>query len=73
MFISYWGCDLASEYEFYWVIVYLLFHFWPFFNILCVYSLSRESIVDVEGTLSATPEKVIRCSQQEVEIIVTKV
>jgi len=40
---------------------------------MCVYSLSRESIVDVEGTLSAAPEKVIKCSQQEVEIIVTKV
>ncbi|XP_065882326.1 aspartate--tRNA ligase, cytoplasmic-like [Dysidea avara] len=34
--------------------------------------LSRESIVDVEGTLSAAPEKVVSCSQQDVEIAVTK-
>ena len=36
-------------------------------------SLSKESIVDVEGMLSAAPEKVVSCSQQDVEIVVTKV
>ena len=38
-----------------------------------LYSLSKESIIDVEGMLSTAPEKVLGCSQQDVEIIVTKV
>ena len=36
-------------------------------------SLSKESIIDVEGMLSTAPEKIVGCSQQDVEIIVTKV
>ena len=32
-----------------------------------------ESVVDVEGCVSAAPEKITGCSQQDVELKVTKV
>lgn len=34
--------------------------------------LNKESIIDVEGTVSAAPDKITGCSQQDVEIAVTK-
>jgi len=37
------------------------------------YSLYLESIVDVEGVVSAAPEKITGCTQQDVELQVTKV
>ena len=40
---------------------------------VCVFSLYLESIVDVEGVVSAAPEKITGCSQQDVELQVTKV
>lgn len=43
--------------------------FFFFFN----FSLYLESIVDVEGVISAAPEKITGCTQQDVEIQVTKV
>ena len=36
-------------------------------------SLYLESVVDVEGTITAAPEKIKACSQQDVELHVTKV
>ncbi len=36
-------------------------------------SLYLESIVDVEGVVSAAPEKITGCTQQDVELQVTKV
>ena len=36
-------------------------------------SVYKESIVDVEGLVSAAPEKITSCSQQDVEIVITKV
>ena len=38
-----------------------------------VYSLYLESVVDVEGVITAAPEKITGCSQQDVELHVTKV
>ena len=38
-----------------------------------VCSLYLESIVDVEGVVSAAPEKITGCTQQDVEIQVSKV
>ena len=40
---------------------------------LCPCSLYKESIVDVEGTVSAAPEKITSCSQEDVEIAISKV
>lgn len=37
------------------------------------YSLYLESIVDIEGVVSTAPEKITGCTQQDVEIQVTKV
>ena len=36
-------------------------------------SIYKESIVDLEGTVSAAPEKITGCSQQDVELVVNKV
>ena len=38
-----------------------------------IYSIYKESIVDVEGLVSAAPETITGCSQQDVELAVTKV
>lgn len=38
-----------------------------------MYSLYLESVVDVEGVVTAAPEKIKGCSQQDVELHVTKV
>ena len=40
---------------------------------LCPCSLYKESIVDVEGTVAAAPEKITSCSQEDVEIVISKV
>ena len=40
-------------------------------SLLC--SLYLESMVDVEGVVSAAPEKITGCTQQDVEVKVTKV
>ena len=40
---------------------------------LCPCSLYKESIVDVEGTVAAAPEKIASCSQEDVEIVISKV
>ena len=46
-----------------------------FCHILCLpcYSLHLESVVDVEGKVTAAPEKITGCTQQEVELQVAKV
>lgn len=36
-------------------------------------SIYKESIVDLEGIVSAAPEKITGCSQQDVELVVNKV
>lgn len=41
--------------------------------IILLYSLYLESIVDVVGVVSAAPEKITGCTQQDVEVQVTKV
>ena len=35
---------------------------------VCVCSLHLESIVDLEGKVTAAPEKITGCTQQDVEI-----
>ena len=40
---------------------------------LVLNSIHLESIVDVEGTISCTTERIQGCSQQNVELRVTKV
>ena len=42
-------------------------------SLLLMPSLYLESVVDVTGVISAAPEKITGCSQQDVEIQVTKV
>jgi len=42
------------------------------YNLLCS-SLYLESMVDIEGVVSVAPEKITGCSQQDVEIQVSKV
>ncbi len=37
------------------------------------YSLNLESVLDLEGELTAAPEPITGCSQQDVELKVTKV
>ena len=46
-----------------------------FCHIFCVcrISLHLESVVDVEGKVTAAPEKITGCTQQEVELQVAKV
>ncbi len=36
-------------------------------------SINKESIIDIEGVVSASPEDIKSCSQQDVEITITKV
>ena len=50
-------------------IVIIVFFFFFFFS--C--SIHKESIVDIEGLVSAAPEKITGCTQQDVEISLTKV
>jgi aspartyl/asparaginyl-tRNA synthetase len=40
---------------------------------VCRISLHLESVVDVEGKVTAAPEKITGCTQQEVELQVAKV
>lgn len=42
-------------------------------NLLIIFSISKESILDVEGFIRASPQKIESCSQQNVEMHVTKV
>ena len=44
-----------------------------YYNLLPPCSLYLESMVDVEGIVSAAPEKIKGCTQQDVEIQVSKV
>ena len=68
-----WGTKLSNEtnvvLEFY-TTFSILKHFIIRF-ILC--SISKESIVDVEGTIQKVDQKIQSCSQTDVEIVVTKV
>ena len=38
-----------------------------------LFSISKESIVDIEGTIQKVEQKIQSCSQSDVEIVVTKV
>lgn len=42
-------------------------------NHFVLFSISKESIVDIEGTVQAAEQKIQSCSQSDVEIVVTKV
>ena len=42
-------------------------------NHVVPFSISKESIVDIEGTVQAAEQKIQSCSQSDVEIVVTKV